>query len=319
MRGVAVAFVPLLLLSGCTGGGDPPSDADFSGLGLQPTADTGILRGVVVDDAIRPLAGAGVAARGPGDARRDATTTAEGLFGFDGLVPGGWFLTVSKPGYATAQASADVVAGEAEPPITKVLLQADPSSLPYLEAYTFDGFLECGVTTPAVGVALCLAPNLVLGTNVTTDKTQVTYPVGDRHPLWAQTEMVWESTQAAGGEMALMYSYTADCGLYCDHEVDGTSPLLLQANATMVDTILANMTGFYVRVFNSDLDETDPGLDAVCTPVPDPVLGATWCLANGVGATVEQRFAHYTHLFYGYAPPPEWRFTSGEPVPSPPA
>jgi hypothetical protein len=317
MRAVTLGMATLVLLAGCSDpGGDDGDDADFSDLGLTPTAETGIIRGVVVDDAIRPVAGATIAARGPA-AEASTTSTGEGLFGFEGLAPGTWFLTVEKPGFQTAQASVDVAAGVAEPPITKVLLAADPSSLPYFEAYTYDGFLECGVTSPVVGVALCLAPNS-FGQNVTTDKTQITYGVTG-HPRWVQTEMVWESTQAAGGELALMYSWSGDCGLLCDHEVDGVSPLLLQANQTVIDTILGNSSGFYVRVFNSDLDETDMGLDSVCTPIPDPVVGNTWCMANGVGLTLEQKFTHYTHIFYGYAPDPSWRFTSGDPVPLPPA
>jgi hypothetical protein len=117
-----------------------------------------------------------------------------------------------------------------------------------------------------------------------------------------------------------MYSWSGGCGLNCDHAVDGTSPLLLQANQTMVDTIgLGNGTDLYIRVFNSDLDETDAGLDDVCTPVPTPPFNNVWCLGNGVGLTLEQKFNHYTHLFYGYTPPAEWRFSSGEPVPQPPA
>jgi hypothetical protein len=183
-----------------------------------------------------------------------------------------------------------------------------------VDAYVFEGFLACGVTLPPVGIALCLAAGAYLN-----DHTQVTYEIA-RRPSWVQTEMVWESTQALGDELALMYSYDGGCGLFCDHEVDGTSPLLLQANQTVIDAIsLGNDTeDLYIRVFNSDLDETNPGLQDVCTPVPDPVLGATWCLGNGVGLTLQQKFNHYTHVFYGYEPPVDWRFSSGQPVPPPP-
>lgn len=315
MRFACLGAVALLLLAGCSGNAkDPVDDADFEPLGLAPTDTTGIIRGIVVDDAVRPLAGVDVTARGGDGAEKKTQTTAEGTFGFEDLSPGTYFLTASKAGFRDTQQSVDVVANVAEPPIAKMLLQADPALRPYFEAYTFEGYLECGVTTPPVGVALCL-----IGGDSLNDNTQVTYDLA-RRPAWVQTEMVWDSTQQAGNELALMYSYTADCGLYCDHEVDGTSPLLLQANQTVIDTIgLGNGTGLYIRVFNSDLDETDLGLDSVCTPVPDPVLGATWCLANGVGATLEQKFNHYTHVFYGYTPPETWRFSDDPEVPQPPA
>lgn len=311
MRKASLGLLALILLSGCSDAGGAVEDADFSELELTATETSGIIRGVVVDEAVRPVAGATVDARGPDGATATTTTNAEGLFGFE-VVPGTWFLTVGRQGYQPAQSSVDVVAGVAEPPITKILLNIDASQLPYVESYVFDGYLECGVTTPPVGVALCLAAGETLN-----DETQVRYAFSG-NATWAQTEMVWESTQQLGNELALMYSWSADCGLLCDHEVDGTSPLLLQANQTVMATIQDNSDELYIRVFNSDLDETDAGLDSVCTPVEDPVLGNTWCLANGVGFTLEQSFSHYTHVFYGYAPPAEWRFTSGEPVPAPP-
>jgi hypothetical protein len=313
MRGwIALALVTALL-AGCTSkgadnGGEPV--ADFNDLGLQATASTGIIRGIVVDDAIRPIAGASVLLT-PGD--KTTLSTDAGTFGFDALEPGTYFLRVEKAGFNATQTSTDVVAGVAEPAIVKVLLAVNPATRPYVEVYQFEGYLECGVTTPPVGVALCF-----VGGDTLNDNTQITYDL-TRRPAWVQTEMVWESTQQLGDELALMYSYSGGCGLFCDHEVDGTSPLLLQANQTVIDTIgLGNGTGLYIRVFNSDLDETDAGLDDVCTPVPDPVLGNIWCLGNGWGLTLEQKFNHYTHVFYGYTPPADWRFSSGQDVPQPP-
>jgi hypothetical protein len=319
MRVARVAVVALLLLAGCAGkppAKDPVDNADFSKFQLDPTATTGILRGVVVDDAVRPLADVAITVRGQGP-ELAAKTTAEGTFGFDGLAPGTYFVQAGKAGYRDAQQSVDVVAGVKEPPIAKVLMASDPAQRPYFEAYTFDGYLECGVTGVVVGVALCLAPNILTGQNITNDHTQVTYDVA-RRPAWVQTEMVWASTQAAGGELSLEYSYSGGCGLFCDHQVSGVSPLLLTADQTVIDTIgLGNGTGLYIRVFNDDLEATDPGVRQ-CTPIPDPVLGATWCTGAGVGVTLEQKFNHYTHVFYGYAPPEGWRFTETPDVPQPP-
>ncbi|HUR26486.1 MAG TPA: carboxypeptidase-like regulatory domain-containing protein [Candidatus Thermoplasmatota archaeon] len=314
MRSLTALILLALALPGCASqdAQEPGPVGDFSELELAATATTGIIRGIVVDDAIRPVAGATLALTGEGGPKQ-ALSADDGVFGFDGLTAGTYFIEASRPGFTTVQVSADVVAGVAEPPIVKVLLALDPANRPYVEVFNFEGYLECGVTTPPVGVALCF-----VGGETLNDNTQITYTISKR-PAWVQTEMVWESTQQLGNELTLMYSYDGGCGLFCDHEIDGTSPLLLQANQTIVDTIgLGNGTDLYIRVFNSDLDETDAGLDAVCTPVPDPVLGVTWCLGNGVGLTLEQRFNHYTHVFYGYSPPQDWRFTSGTDVPQPP-
>src|SRR5687768_18580677 len=59
----AVSALILTALAGCSGGdGGKPApiedDTDFQDLDLAATATTGIIRGLVVDEAIRPLGGA---------------------------------------------------------------------------------------------------------------------------------------------------------------------------------------------------------------------------------------------------------------------
>src|SRR5687768_3515881 len=109
----AVLFSCLLagaVLAGCSGGSDPPAaepeDAAFEQLALQATATTGVLRGVVVDEAIRPVSGATVTLSGTGTGT--TTTNAEGLFGFASLAPGPYFVQVEKPGFTSAQSSTEV-------------------------------------------------------------------------------------------------------------------------------------------------------------------------------------------------------------------
>lgn len=303
----AFALVSLLaasLLAGCSSSdpsGPSSTEPSFDDLGLQATSSTGVIRGIVVDDAIRPVADAKV--RLTGSAARETTSTAAGTFGFDDLAPGTYFLEVAKPGFFEAQQSADVVAGVAEPPIVKVLLQVDAANLPYFEAYVFSGFIEC--MTP--NVALCGLINALVEigggpSNVTADNSQVRYPLA-RVPDWVQTEMVWQSTQALGGEMTVMYSYQNGCddaaGLYCDLEAAGTSPLLLVATPEDIATIGLGVEEpeLYIRTFTSSA-----------------VTGAP---VNSVGLTLEQGFEYYTHIFYGYQPAEGWRFSSGEPIPAP--
>ena len=303
MRSLAIAaLLAGALLAGCTSSGngsDPASDSGptFDDLDLEATSSTGVIRGVVVDDAIRPVEGAKVALQG--DSPREAVSTDIGTFGFEGLQPGTYFLTVSKPGYFASQGSAEVVAGVAEPGIVKVQLLLDADNRPYVETYVFSGFNEC--STP--NLAACGLANDLGGfagqQNVTQDNTQVRYPLG-KVPTWIQTEMVWQSTQALGGEMSLMYSY-GDCGgLYCDHQVTGPSPLLLVATPEDIAEIGLGEAEpeLYIRTFTGPVAE-------------DPV--------GVVGVTVEQGFEYYTHVFYGYQPPEGWRFSSGDPVPQPEA
>jgi hypothetical protein len=96
MRVVAlVALLAAALLAGCSGSN--PSDKSsteptFDDLGLQATSSTGVIRGVVVDDAIRPVAGATVSLTG--ESTGETVSTAAGTFGFDALAPGTYFLKV---------------------------------------------------------------------------------------------------------------------------------------------------------------------------------------------------------------------------------
>src|SRR5258708_7890172 len=146
--------------------------------------------------------------------------------------------------------------------------------------------MDCSVTGVVVGVALCAVPNgascglspVPCSPNVTADTTQVHYPV-QRVPAWVQSEMVWQSTQALGSDLSLQYSW--DCGqtFLCDHAVSGTSPLLLTAGAPDIKKIgIGNTTDVYVRVFNT----------------------GTGSSMGTVGATLEQDFVVYTHVFYGF-------------------
>jgi hypothetical protein len=125
--------------------------------------------------------------------------------------------------------------------------------------------------------------------------------------------MVWKSTQQLGESLSLMYSWDCDQTLLCDHQVRGTSPLLLAANATAIAKIgMGNSTDTYIRVFNTYNDATAPPPGTCAPDLPQP---AGRRCPRGLGATVEQDFTIYTHLFYGFEPPIGYRFSvDGEPT-----
>jgi hypothetical protein len=313
VKGLA-ALLLLTVLSGCSGDasnkGDVAEDEDFDDLDLDATEDTGIIRGVVLDEAIVPLAGVAVRATGTGGSPLETETTDVGTFGFDELEPGIYFLSASKPGYISGQLSVEVVAGEDEPEIQKIVLAADPVSAPFAQGYVFDGFIECSVSIIAVGFAACSSVGAL------NDRFIVQY-TPQRVPDWAQTEMIWDSTQQVNDGLALLYSGTREgqALLYNYGDQRGPSPLLVTANQTTLEEFgVGNGTDLVIRVFNHPIEGTTP---------PDPVNGDD-CLdrpalggcATGIGFTIEQDFTHYTHIFYGYTPQPDWLFSvDGEPVP----
>jgi hypothetical protein len=315
MRGLPVLAALLLasaVLAGCSSGDGKKAEPkqDFQDLGLQASETTGVLRGVVVDSAIRPVAGASVHIAGP--SQGNTTTNAEGLFGFSQLPPGTYFVRAAKPGYNETQTSADVVAGVAEPPIVKVLMTPDPTTAPYVSTYIFEGFIECSGSFVAAGFAACSAAGFP------NDKFIVSYPL-DKPPQWVQSEAVWESTQAVSPGLDVVYSYQGETVLLTNYvEARGPSPLVLQANATLAasaGTGLGNGTDLLIRVFNEPVDGTRPN-DPVggddC--VDRPALGGC---ATGVGVTIEQAFNIVTNVFYGFAPDPAWRYTVDGPHPAP--
>lgn len=299
------------LLAGCSGGaseGGEPAEPAFEELGLQATATTGVMRGVVVDEAIRPIAGAKVSLTG--GTERETTTGAEGIFGFSGLQPGPYFVQVAKPGFVTAQASAEVVAGVAEPPIVKVLLTADPTTAPYVTTYLFEGFIECSFSLIAAGFAACATGDQL------NDRFIVEYEL-DRPPQWVQSEMVWQSTQAISPDLNVVYSAPGDGALLDNYAQDfGPSPLLLQVNETLAaERGLGASLDLMIRVFNQPIEGTNTGDPVGGDDCLDrPALGGC---TTGFGATIQQSFTIITNAFYGFAPDPEWRHAESGPHPAP--
>lgn len=306
----AFALTALLvagLLAGCTDVTLEPrseEDADFEELGLEADATTGVIRGLVIDEAIRPLAG--VAIEVTGVATRTATSNDEGLFGLGNLEPGTYFVSASKPGFQTAQQSVEVVAGVDEPPITKILLAADAATAPFSQSYVFDGFIECSFSAVAAGVAACSAAGLP------NDKFIIEYEL-ERAPQWIQTEMHWQSTQAVSPELDLVYSASGEGALLDNYaEVWGPSPLLIQVNETLAaERGLGTEAGLLIRVFNQPVEGTETGDPAGGDDCMDrPVLGGC---TTGLGMTLQQRFTHITTVFYGYQPPEDWRYVEDGP------
>ncbi|MFA5944221.1 MAG: carboxypeptidase-like regulatory domain-containing protein [Candidatus Thermoplasmatota archaeon] len=302
----SLGLVLVLALAGCSGGGgdgtpdDGPSADD---LGLQATASTGLIRGVVVDDAIRPLANVTVTLQGETPVSKK--TGAEGAFGFDGLTPGTYFLKAVKLGYFETQQSVEVVAGVTDPAAVKIQLAFNAGYQPYVESKVFEGFIEC--TTSAL--VLCGAPNTleplsceffqVCYGNLTNDRFTFTLLFGPNVTM-VQSEMVWSSTQAASPELFLSQeALTADCpNTDLSTLLNGTagaSPIYTRLDETVLDKYEIGPTcGVYYSVFSGDTQGTP------------------------LGVTVEQRFTMYVHAFYGYLPPADWRFTTDETVPQPP-
>jgi hypothetical protein len=139
MRGAALAMALLTaFLAGCSGGGkDDGPGSPLDGVDVQPVGEgKGAVAGVVVDEAIRPIAGAEVSMAG----EVVATTGDDGVFVLDALDPGLAVFAVSAEGFFPIQTSADVLPGETSQ--VRVQLPRDARPQPYHVTYALDGFME---------------------------------------------------------------------------------------------------------------------------------------------------------------------------------
>lgn len=141
-----------LVLAGCSDGPKAKDDGVLSALEdveVDTTATTGAIRGVVVDDAIRPLAGVNVTLA-PGDLT--TLTDDAGQFVFEGLPPAVYFVAVHAFGYADSQSSVDVVAGAAAS--VRVLMNAVYTPVPLHQVHHYEGFMQAFVSFASYAVEL---------------------------------------------------------------------------------------------------------------------------------------------------------------------
>lgn len=325
---LALPLASLLLLTalaGCsqTAPVSSDEDLDFDELNLSASATTGILRGVVIDTAIRPVAAVEILLTGT-DVNRTTTTNDQGLFGFGDLPEGDYFVVARKPGYSSTQSSGKVVAGIEEPPLVKIQIAADPATRPFVQPYHLDGFMTCSLRAMIVAYPCGFGSD-----DIVNDAYEL-----ERRPDWIQLEMVWDSTQAIGDEMSLSIRCLPDedpaelcqSGQQGIVRSEGISPQIATINRTVADTWLlggpgGNPLSVWIYAFGrSDLDVYD---EETIDPAQEPVTGkpclewqdqgllfgpGTCMRATGPGLILNQKVDVYTHVYYGFLPPEGWSF-----------
>ncbi len=301
---VAAALLFAALLAGCATKGTEASSTSDPGIDVKSTATTGVIKGVVVDAAIKPLVKALVTIKAGGKTLTNSTN-ANGGFGFSGLEPGTYFVSASKLGFAAGQTSVEVKANDDNPPTIRIALEAEKGFVkPYAVGEKFSGYIECGVGTIVILVAVCAVPNIAGDITDDTFSHFITLDAGV--PSWITGELVWQSSQALGGSLKIaVRSSTLDAwnqGSYIAGVNSSTGPSPLKYAASKADIDKAglgnNSIGLELDVFTSN---------GVCDPV------ANVCVA---GATLQQKFDLITHMFYGFRPLADYRFTKdGEPKP----
>lgn len=316
MRTLIALLLVATTLAGCSDAPAVTDDGpDFGELDVVPTATTGVIRGLVVDETIAPIAGAKVVIVGE---TKETTSNDAGLFGFRDLEAGTYFLEISKSGYASVQQSAEVSAA-IEPAITKVQLIRIPGTEPAFVQHSYEGYIACGLQAGnrLIGADVCNP----VGLHGEDDADPLLFIDGGP-PDFYQSEITWEHTQEFGRQLTST-QYTCD-DASCDRaigspdrfcQVWGPAPLLCRVTPA-AGWGNADGTGGGEGIATSRLG-AEPGGGYVVEMRAD----CTVCVpatALGVGLILEQNFLLYNHLFYNFEPAEEWRFlTDGAPtVPS---
>jgi len=199
MRGAfPLALVAFLSLAGCTGNAAKTStdslQQSLEGVDVHAGATTGAIRGVVVDEAIRPIAAASIAYVG-----HNLTTDAQGRFAIEGLAPGTLFLQASAKGFLKVQTSAVVEAGKVAD--VRIALPADPTPVPFHDTLKFKGFIQASASIASYAVDL-----FANTTGVSTCPSCTLYFQNDPTVTTIVYEAVWtDSVPSPTGPQAFYY------------------------------------------------------------------------------------------------------------------
>jgi len=282
--------------------------ADFGGLGLDATDTTGIVRGVVVDERIVPVEGAGVRLRGEAE-ERITTTDAEGRFGFDGLRPGTYFLTVGKLNHEAGQTTAEVRAGVDEPTIVRVLIARLSAVEPFSQLSKFEGFIQCGYSVEGVISFLCLNDYETL---VVPDIPPTLKEVFDSRGYVTALDGNWST---------LVFELT------WEPSAQGTSPEMFELvsfwNRTASDAYARLGGAPPAVVLRLESGEVGPGQQGCCDMVPPEGIQDLYVWAGiqtesgGPPAAVgfSQDFTIFQTNFFHAKPPEGWSYVAGDPPP----
>lgn len=291
---LSLLLVAVLVLAGCTQtpASEPQPTSDIrkadeaaSQVPVKATPTTGVIRGVVVDAAIRPVSGVAIVLEGTSKMQ---TTGEQGTFGFDDLPAGTHFLSATRPKYESMRLGVVVEAGVQNPEPVRIVMLAIPGLEPFIEA--FQASLFVAFSAPAFG---SLSPSDA-GLEGDDRATFVMAP----NATVIQAEVTWEPTTPTGAHIRMYASATEQGSPMEIKSMSGGSPLFLLLNGT-ADGDIAD--GFYFGV-----GSLSRALTSTAPPDPEGYL------------VVNQEFQGFAHAFHNFMPDEGWLFVRDGPHPIPP-
>ena len=309
----APVAVLVLLLAGCSSpAADGPTSSDFDDIDVQATSTTGILLGVVVDDAIRPVEGVDVLVTTPSGTELKAKTDDQGRFALGGLQPGAYLVKANHPSFAPVQTSTDVAAGVEDPPVVRIQLTRLFSEDPYTETIKFDGFIACayayGVSSTCVndytrllGAVPGCEGGCLKDYNVSQTGGNIREFRFNLGPGWTSMVMeeAWEPTlgePASKGTMGFIISFF---------------------NRTSTGHWWAKGTGASPLRVQLDVGKDGPDSQEADELIPPTGMNDLFVLfgAGDDDVAVNQGFQYFQTNFYYAIPPDGWALANGDTVP----
>lgn len=210
-----LGLLAMAALAGCAESAAPePDSGAFDDLDVEVDEDTGVILGVVVDQAIVPVGGVKIQVTAT-DVALETMTDEAGRFVFKDLEPGTYFVAASKAVYESIQTTTIVEAGKESPPVLKLQLTRLFDQDPYMETLQFVGFVGCAynffVSSTCVNdytriVPVCgggCAPQVTGIVDQREYRSEVSS--GWQSVLW---EMTWDnSVSGTADEMQITVSY----------------------------------------------------------------------------------------------------------------
>jgi hypothetical protein len=223
---LVLALAAAMSLAGCAGESPAPVDVVLG-------AGRAVFAGVVVDEAIRPVAGAVVDVT---DSGLEATTDEGGEF----LLPvpiGDHLVEVRHASFAPVQQAISVPETGLRGFTLRLSLSA--SEAPYHVVTKYDGFVTC-----SLGISLIFSEECGEGVGTPAGRVGKQANNAIRYDFQAESpslktvvvEQVWEPTSDAGREMLVVFATNWTCEPACggdgvgEGSMQGPSPLLLRAD-----------------------------------------------------------------------------------------
>lgn len=224
MRGVSpIAFTLILLatvLAGCLGDDDP--DGGTTDDGSMVTDDLGAVSGRVLTVDLDEVEGANVQLVLDSQLVAETRTGSDGHYTLSEVEPGDYRLQVTAPCCRESVQGIQVTAGEVvNVDVQMVLFSSADLRQPHVDEFVWEGFLGCGVGTPAITLSAC----------------EDVDPNDEPMHLWEIKEgleaisigMTWDPAGGLVGEQLILFVENRGCTSTCDKEyarVGGESPIV---------------------------------------------------------------------------------------------